>query len=71
MVFSRGGGGRGLLEPGLWSRCVGRGLIAGTGEASRNMASGVSRPERSALPPRASCLRDPPVMKVPKLVLRL
>lgn len=47
------------------------GLRAGAGEVSRNIPSGVPRPERSPLVARCIAgLREGPVMKVPKLVLR-
>ncbi len=69
---SVGGGGRGFWELGLGSRGGGLSeLEAGAGESSLNIPSGVSLPERSPL--RVGCpgLRDPPVMKAPRLVLRV
>ena len=72
VVSAVGGGGGSGLFAGLGSRGGGRkGPVDAAGEASRNMPSGVSRPDLSLLGPRGPCLREPPLIKVPRLVLLL
>jgi hypothetical protein len=66
---SLGGAGSGLFA-GLGSRGGGLNGPVLAGDASRKSPSGVSRPERSPLRPRCACLREPVVIKAPRLVLR-